>query len=196
MNRPHFFFNLVLVLTFLVPAGCSSLSLSKETQPGLRHFYQVDDGLYRGAKPSSEGLETLKALGVRTVISLETKEESLREERDGVEALGMKFLSLPMTLTERPPDSLVLEFLETVLNPQNHGVLVHCDNGKDRTGVLIAVYRTVVQGWGPKVAYQEAKKYGFWPYRGDAEHKKFIHQLKDRKNYFERVREWTHGAEL
>jgi protein tyrosine/serine phosphatase len=39
-------------------------------------------------------------------------------------------------------------------------VYAHCEQGKGRTGCMVAVYRVKVQGWTPEVALAEAKRHG------------------------------------
>jgi len=41
--------------------------------------------------------------------------------------------------------------------------LVHCLHGNDRTGVLCAFYRVLVQGWSRARAWDEAILQGFHP---------------------------------
>ncbi|MDP3921043.1 MAG: tyrosine-protein phosphatase [Candidatus Omnitrophota bacterium] len=166
-------------------AGCAH----KPLLSGASGFYLVDEGFYRGPRPMEDEWSELTKLGVKTVISLEEDAARVAEERGIVEGLGMHFSSLPMSLYERPADSTVIQFLETVLNRGAQPVFLHCESGKDKTGTLVAVYRVAVQGWGPKEGYHEAKRFGFWPYRGDAELKKFIHQLKDKKIFVEKAQE-------
>jgi len=40
------------------------------TVPGAPNFFQVTSNLYRGAQPTSEGMKQLKAMGIKTVITL------------------------------------------------------------------------------------------------------------------------------
>jgi protein tyrosine/serine phosphatase len=44
-------------------------------------------------------------------------------------------------------------------------VLVHCRRGADRTGVMLAIYRVVVEGWTKADAIDEMTRggYGFRP---------------------------------
>ena len=46
-------------------------------------------------------------------------------------------------------------------NPESGTVLVHCQHGADRTGLLVAVYRVVVQGWSKERAIDEMTNGGF-----------------------------------
>jgi len=61
----------------------------------------------------------------------------------------------------RIEDRKVLEFLKIVTNPQRQPVFVHCRRGADRTGVMIAVYRVVRQGWSRDAAVEEMTKGGY-----------------------------------
>ena len=177
-----------IFLALILLCGCAYLGYLKDPFVDIPNFYKVNDALYRGGKPNQEGLKILKEKGIKTVISLRGEDEENLREKESLEELGINFYSLAMSVYKRPGDEQVIKFLEIILTKDNQPVFIHCESGRDRTGAMIAVYRVVVEGWGPKEAYREAKKYGFWPYRGEAELKNFIHQLKDKKIYFEKAR--------
>jgi len=155
----------------------------------IPNFYRVDERLYRGGQPKPEGYKKLQALGIKTVISLRGENENTGNEKETLTTLGINFYNLPMSVYSRPKDEQVLLFLETVLNKNNQPVFLHCESGRDRTGAIVAMYKVVVSGSTIKQAYKEAKNMGFWPYRGEAELKNFIHQLKDKQIYFEKAQE-------
>ena len=149
----------VLLPLFLLN-GCAALHPRDPAQP-LPHFFQVDASLSRGGQPQPEGFRQLAAMGVKTVISLRAEDARRREhERQLVESLGMRWVSLPMHSYWRPSHDQVKTFLRIVSDPNRQPVFVHCHKGKDRTGALIAVYRIVRQGWSPARAYQEARSRG------------------------------------
>src|SRR5436305_12600532 len=71
----------------------------------IRNFGKMDDRFYRGAQPDESDYKDLKALGVKTVIDL-TDNPTNYEKRD-VEALGMRYVSLPMSDSSYPkPQSI------------------------------------------------------------------------------------------
>lgn len=182
----------LIILSVFFFSGCAYLGYIGDSFSDIPNFYQVDDLLFRGGQPNQIGIERLKSLGIKTIISLRGENEELQLEKERVENLGMNFHNLPMSIYKRPSDPQVLKFLEIILNRDNQPVFVHCESGRDRTGAMTALYRVVVCGWSIKKAYKEAKKFGFWPYRGKIpELKNFIHQLKDKKIYFEKVKEIT-----
>lgn len=147
-----------------VLTGCSSSSAGRVRYP-LPNFFQVDQRLYRGGQPSFEGYRRLADLGVKTVVNLRTEEETeLGEARRVVESLGMRWVSLPMRAYGRPTDEQVDTFLQAIDDPIQQPVYMHCRQGKDRTGAMVAVYRVVEQDWAPARAYEEARDLGLTPW--------------------------------
>ncbi len=170
--------------------GCAQLGYLKDPLTSIANFHQVDEQLWRGGQPGPEGLKELEDKGIKTIISFCGEEsESGIQEKETAESMGMNFYNLPLSVYQRPSDEIVLSFLDIVLTPDNQPVFVHCSSGRDRTGAMVAVYRILVYDWTIKQAYQEAKKYGFWPYHGTGELHKMIHQIKDKPVYFEKARE-------
>ncbi|MEV7355116.1 tyrosine-protein phosphatase [Kitasatospora sp. NPDC091276] len=121
--------------------------------------------LYRSAALHSlhglaaEGADTLRRLGLRTVVDLRSDPE-MAERPDAVDLVDARYLHAPV-FTERrwPADQLELYPLMaeragaaavTVLRRLLVGggeaapVLVHCASGKDRTGVVVAVLQTLL----------------------------------------------------
>ena len=89
--------------------------------------------VYRGEQPKGKGFETLKEMGIKTVISFRRKHSS----REEVEELNLNYVRLPIkaAMTSRPPsDEQVKIFFETVLDPAKQPVYIHCKVGRDRTG--------------------------------------------------------------
>jgi protein tyrosine/serine phosphatase len=168
-------------------SGCAYANYATDQFKSIPAFYKVNNNLYRGGEPDMDGLNRLKNMNIKTIVSFQQESDEVATERAMVHAFGMEFYNIPLSVYERPTDEQVLEFLDIVTNQANFPVFVHCASGRDRTGSMIAMYRVVVDGWTIKEAYQEAKDLGFWPYKGDAELKAFIHQLKDKDIYFIKV---------
>jgi len=187
-------FLILFVVCFV--SGCGYLSYLKDPFVDIPQLIQVDERLYRGGAPNEEGVEYLHEAGVKTVISLQGKSDARDEIEAQATRLGMEYMTLPMSVYTRPTDDQILSFIDTVLTPAKQPVFVHCASGRDRTGTVVAVYRTVVYGWGPKEAYNEAKKYGFWPYKGDNVLKNYIHQLRDKELFYERAKELMDRYEI
>lgn len=175
--------NVLLVFLFMI-CGCAHDNYAADHFKSIPSFYKVNKNLYRGGEPDMDGLTRLKNMGIKTIVSLGQSADDVNSEKAMAQAFGMDFYNIPMSVEETPTDEQVLLFLDIVINQNNFPVFVHCKNGRDKTGAMIAMYRVIVDAWTIKEAYQEAKALGFWPYHGDAELKAFIHQLKDKDIYF------------
>lgn len=170
--------------------GCAYLSYIKDPFSDIPNFYKVDSVLYRGGKPHPKGWQNLKTLKIKTIISLQNANKKSLKEKEFANNAGISFYGLPMSVYKQPTDEQVLRFLEIILKKSNQPVFVYCNSGRDRTGAMIALYRVVVCGWTIKNSYKEARRLGFWPYRGEeGVLKKFIHQLKDKRLYFKKAKE-------
>jgi len=60
-------------------------------------------------------------------------------------------------------DAEVKRFCEIVMDPSRQPVLVHCEAGSVRAGVMVASYRIAVQGWSYEDAVAEARRFRFRP---------------------------------
>ncbi|MCB0414261.1 MAG: dual specificity protein phosphatase family protein [Bdellovibrionales bacterium] len=127
----------------------------------IKNFHQVTESLYRGARPESDGLQYLKRTDMHTILNIENNSTAIKEEQQQAEELGIHFISSPMSWTVSPTDEQIDEILGALQNPENFPIYVHCKHGRDRTGLIIGLYRVEVQGWSPQEAYQEMKKLGF-----------------------------------
>jgi protein tyrosine/serine phosphatase len=137
---------------------------------GVPNFGQVSPFLFRGGQPGEESFQGLKKLGVEIVVNFRDERDLIESERRQVEALGLRYVSIPWSSWHRPNDQRVIEFLELVrANPQKK-ILVHCHHGADRTGVMVAAYRIAVERWTPPQAIAEMDAYHF--------HSFWLHHLK------------------
>jgi protein tyrosine phosphatase (PTP) superfamily phosphohydrolase (DUF442 family) len=129
-------------------------------RPGLENLYQVTDTLYRGAQPDGGGFATLRGMGVKTVVNL----RFLHSDRGQCRRAGLDYVHVPMHAWEAEDDELA-RVLGVVTDPARQPVFVHCQHGADRTGVVCAAFRIVVQGWSREAAIEEMTKggYGFHP---------------------------------
>ena len=125
--------------------------------PGLPNAGRVTPGIYRGAKPESEGYKTMRKMGIRTVIDLRTTESEQRE----VEAEGMKAIAIPIAMSRDGLREKVDRAVALMADPANQPVFVHCRHGQDRTGIVVAVYRMKVDGWSLADAEAEMQTFGF-----------------------------------
>lgn len=127
-------------------------------QPGLHRFGKVSDEIYRGAKPEPHGYQTLRRLGIRTVINLERS-----TRRRDVERAGLKYYHIPLNPARPPSETEQRRIFQIMTDTTKQPVFVHCYHGRDRTGVIVALYRIKFQGWNRRDAIKEMISFGHDP---------------------------------
>jgi uncharacterized protein (TIGR01244 family) len=109
-------------------------------------LHRVNDRLYRSNQPSSGDLETLRALGIDTIINLRREDaRTERAEGERVRKLGMRYFHFPFYGVFGARTAFLDAILREVARPENGTVLVHCRNGQDRTSLIIGLHN-VLQG--------------------------------------------------
>jgi protein tyrosine/serine phosphatase len=144
---------------FLLPV----LAAEQPSAPGVENFHQVDEHIYRGAQPSEEGLKSLAKLGVKTIIDLRGPGDHSAWEEKTVDALGMRYVHVPLRGMSAPADADIAKILAILDSPSassNWPVFVHCKRGRDRTGTVIACYRIQHDRWKNDKALEEARLHG------------------------------------
>jgi uncharacterized protein (TIGR01244 family) len=126
------------------------------TVPGVENAYLVTADLYRSAQPPAQAFAELKKFGIRTVINLRSK----HSDREKALAAGLNYVAIPSQASNVDEHAILL-FLRTVSDPARGPYLVYCHHGADRTGLMIAVFRVVVQGWTKEEAIREMRRGGY-----------------------------------
>lgn len=156
-----------LKLGIVVAAGLLLIGLAGEAlaqnevrYPELPNFHQVNSQLYRGAQPGPGGLQTLKTIGVKTVVNLRGEDAHTRAEGAEARRLGLRYYSIALPGFSKPKDAEVERVLDIINASENQPVFIHCRHGEDRTGTIIACYRIAHDGWTAAAAKQEAEQLG------------------------------------
>ncbi|MBI3986349.1 MAG: dual specificity protein phosphatase family protein [Lentisphaerae bacterium] len=123
---------------------------------GAPNLHKISGALYRSAQPTAEGMANLKKLGIKTVLNL----RSFHSDKDELASTGLASESISMN-TWHPEEEDVVRFLKIVCDPAQAPLLVHCRHGADRTGMMCAIYRIVIQGWTREEALREMTEGGF-----------------------------------
>lgn len=124
---------------------------------GLTNVGRAAPHLYRGAQPAPDGYATLKIMGIKTVINLRTTVS----ERQKVEEAGMISVEVPLRVVRDVNPKTVNAIIDIMNNPDNQPVYIHCRQGQDRTGIIVAAYRMKVDGWSYQDAEAEMQSFGF-----------------------------------
>jgi protein tyrosine/serine phosphatase len=127
------------------------------------NLFQMSPTLYRSALPDSGAVSLLEKLKIGTVISFLPEPDS-----SWLSTPGIAQVQLPYR-TNHVDDADIIKALRTIQTAEAKGpVLMHCKHGSDRTGLIAAMYRVVVQGWSKEDALNEMTHGGF----GDSTHLK------------------------
>jgi protein tyrosine/serine phosphatase len=133
---------------------------------GLKGLSEVDRGLYRGSRPWSQAnYDQLKSLGIKTILSLEAFPTTSWPEKRKALKNGFTFINSHMfSFSPYIPKSKMLNILELMKDESLKPLYVHCWFGRDRTSLVVGMYRMHVQKWTPQAAYEEMRQNGFAPY--------------------------------
>ena len=177
MSNPRNIFAKISAAVVIVLAIGTAAVAKRHSDPAfsnihIRNFGKMDARLYRGAQPNESDYKDLKTLGVKTVIDL-TDSPKDYEKRD-VEALGMRYVNIPMSDSSYPKAEQINAFLKLVNDPSTGTMYIHCAGGRHRTGVMGAVYRFNVNHWNLDQAYAEMKDYDFYTRFGHGDLKTFV----------------------
>ena len=151
---------LVLVLIY-----SSGVARGANNYPELPRFHQINERLSRGAQPREGGVRRLAELGVNTIINLRGTSARTRTDEMEARALGLKYFNVPLPVWGRPDDKGVRRVMEILAEPESGKVFVHCKDGVDRTGLIVALHRISQDGWHADEASAEALRYGMRRYQ-------------------------------
>ena len=116
-----------------------------------------------------EGFETLKSMGIKTIVDLRGK-----SHLDPVDRTGLSLVHIPANI-DKPDVEQIIEFLHQLRDPAKTPAFVHDDLGADRVGLFVAAYRMVEEGWSADDALAELPQFRFDVYW--IEVPKFLHHL-------------------
>lgn len=115
--------------------------------------------LIRSPQPDSSDLEELKAeYGIKTILNLrggQLDEAWFLEELDYAVINNVKLISVRLSGKHQPQPHALAQIYRVLENPDNWPILVHCQGGIHRTGLIVAIYRIKYQGWSKKDALDE-----------------------------------------
>lgn len=120
------------------------------------NLHQMTPTLYRSALPDAKALALLQQLQIGTVINF------LPESDDSWLPPGNIARVQQAYRTNHVDDADIIAALRAIRTAEAEGpVLMHCKHGSDRTGLIAAMYRVVIQGWSKDEAISEMTQGGF-----------------------------------
>ena len=183
MKNPRNIFAKIIATTAIVLAIGNAAISKTNSNPAfsnikISNFGQMDERFYRGARPKERDFQTLKALGIKTIIDLT---DNTPQERGYAEAAGLSYVNIAIPDKHDPSDAQIAQFLKLVNNPDTGKFYVHCAGGRHRTGVMGAVYRFNNYHWSFDQVYAEMVNFDFYTSNGHGGQKTFV------ENYAQRV---------
>jgi hypothetical protein len=147
--------------------------------PAIANSCVVAPGaLWRGAKPVVDGATALILLGVKTVVNLELLHDDIDSFRAARPSIALTVSIDYFRIRDWEPnvviapallDSHVSDFI-AIVKTQAKPIYVHCRSGQNRTGVMIAAYRVLLEDVSIETAIAEMQKYQGWWFKQDAEY--------------------------
>lgn len=125
-------------------------------------FVEIVPGLlYRGSEPTPEDVALLKnKFKIKKIISLDAK--SGHKISKACKKLGIEHLILPIEFSDLR--KYLFKFFKNDLEElllTGGPTFIHCRAGKDRTGLVTAIFKCKYLDMDPEDALQEAKSLGF-----------------------------------
>ncbi|MEI7474857.1 MAG: tyrosine-protein phosphatase [bacterium] len=90
----------------------------------------------------------LKESGVKTIVDFTHANKTVADREAAMaESLGIKYVNIPLAALVNPKPEEIKKFFSTIAEGKTY---CHCLDGKDRTGVMSAIYDIVVDDIKPK----------------------------------------------
>lgn len=142
----------------------------------LPNCSEVNSNLYRGGKPTAQGLKQLAAMNIKTIINLQGGDldsayspivrmtergelaKSIALESKRAKKLGMDYINYPIDSldeVDEEQDLLIQKVMADFANLKLQPIYVHCQHGKDRTGLVVALERIQTEKWSVEDARAE-----------------------------------------
>jgi len=119
---------------------------------GAPNLHRVEEKFFRSAQPDAQGFKGLSAAhGVRTVISL----RAFNSDEPLARGLDLKLLRVRINTWNIEREDVVAALQHLRRASRDAPVLLHCQHGADRTGMISALYRILYQGWSKDAVLDE-----------------------------------------
>lgn len=144
---------LISALVAVVVGGLTWHFVQEHDEDDHRPHTVVHHKLYRTRQPEPLVAEGLLRRKITKVVNLRPRDEdpaAFDAEQAACNRAGIRMINIPFTGV-LPTDDQLLEFLRLAQKPDG-ATLVHCAQGRTRTGLMCAVYLVVVEGYTPQQA--------------------------------------------
>ena len=129
----------------------------------LKYFGSVDSGVYKGSRPKGDAdYRFLQSLHVKYIVDLQVLPLMTRLERRKANQYGITLIPGIMNASPISPSEKHIDKILAILHDERyHPVYFHCKFGRDRTGVIAALYKMYFLGMPPQEAMQYLRESGY-----------------------------------
>lgn len=174
--RRPFCSSLTLLLAFMTACGTAS-ERSASPSSGAEEAVtepapfgtEIEPGLRVGGQPTDAQLRSAQDEGTRLIISLRTPAEQGAEgEKEKVEGLGMRFVSIPIAGPEDLTEANARLLHQALGQEAQRPAILHCASG-NRVGALLAIRARLFLGQSPEAALELGRRAGLSSLAGAVE---------------------------
>jgi protein tyrosine/serine phosphatase len=139
----------------------TTMLFAQETRPdnwakrvnnfAFKNLYRLNDSIYRSEQPDEKGFKVIDSLKIKSVLSL-------RSSYKDAKLTGKSIFNLYQVgmAADSFTDEEIIKALQIIRNSPKP-LLIHCVHGADRTGVVVAMYRILFNGFTKEQAIDEMK---------------------------------------
>lgn len=121
----------------------------------VKNLWKLNDTIYRSAQPEITNVQYLEKMGIHGFLDL----RSHHSDKSIVTGTSISEYEVEMK-ADSFTDKEIIDALR-VIKSSSKPLLIHCKQGSDRTGVVIAMYRIIFQGWTKDKALTELLNGGY-----------------------------------
>ncbi|KAF2721440.1 hypothetical protein K431DRAFT_284812 [Polychaeton citri CBS 116435] len=133
----------------------------KPLTPPVNYGTVTRDKVFRSAFPAEKNVDFMRSIGIKSIVCLVDTEPS-QAYTDYVDGSKLACFSVQVEANKEGRSGTtaesMYEALMFILDGRNHPVMIHCNQGRHRTGCLVACLR-LMQGWSLDDAIIEYNTY-------------------------------------